>query len=40
MERFASQRNHAKEHIIIVEDDEDGLELLRYNFTKEGFRCP
>lgn len=27
-----------KEHILIVEDEEDILELLRYNLTKEGFR--
>ena len=27
-----------KEHILVVEDDEDVLELLRYNLTKEGFR--
>jgi two-component system, OmpR family, alkaline phosphatase synthesis response regulator PhoP len=28
----------AKEHILVVEDDEDILELLKYNLTKEGFR--
>ncbi len=28
----------AKEHILVVEDDEDVLELLRYNLTREGFR--
>ena len=28
----------AKEHILVVEDEEDILELLRYNLTKEGFR--
>ncbi|MGQ9688711.1 MAG: response regulator [Desulfobaccales bacterium] len=27
-----------KEHILVVEDEEDILELLRYNLTKEGFR--
>ena len=27
-----------KEHILVVEDDKDVLELLRYNLTKEGFR--
>jgi two-component system alkaline phosphatase synthesis response regulator PhoP len=28
----------AKEHILVVEDEEDILELLRYNLAKEGFR--
>jgi two-component system, OmpR family, alkaline phosphatase synthesis response regulator PhoP len=28
----------SKEHILVVEDEEDFLELLRYNLTKEGFR--
>jgi two-component system alkaline phosphatase synthesis response regulator PhoP len=28
----------ANEHILVVEDEEDILELLRYNFTKEGYR--
>ena len=28
----------ANEHILVVEDEEDILELLRYNLTKEGFR--
>jgi two-component system alkaline phosphatase synthesis response regulator PhoP len=28
----------AKEHILVVEDEEDILELLRYNLTKEGYR--
>jgi two-component system alkaline phosphatase synthesis response regulator PhoP len=28
----------ANEHILLVEDEEDILELLRYNLTKEGFR--
>jgi two-component system alkaline phosphatase synthesis response regulator PhoP len=28
----------AKEHIMVVEDEEDILELLRYNLAKEGFR--
>ena len=28
----------ASEHILVVEDDEDIIELLRYNLTKEGFR--
>jgi two-component system alkaline phosphatase synthesis response regulator PhoP len=27
-----------KEHILVVEDEEDILELLRYNLTKEGYR--
>ena len=27
-----------KEHILVVEDEEDILELLRYNLAKEGFR--
>jgi len=27
----------AKEHIIIVEDEEDILELLRYHLTREGY---
>jgi two-component system, OmpR family, alkaline phosphatase synthesis response regulator PhoP len=27
-----------KEHILVVEDEEDILELLRYNLSKEGFR--
>lgn len=28
----------AKEHILVVEDEEDILELLRYNLNKEGYR--
>jgi two-component system alkaline phosphatase synthesis response regulator PhoP len=28
----------AKEHILAVEDEEDILELLRYNLAKEGYR--
>jgi two-component system alkaline phosphatase synthesis response regulator PhoP len=28
----------AKEHILVVEDEDDILELLRYNLAKEGFR--
>jgi two-component system phosphate regulon response regulator PhoB len=28
----------AKETILVVEDEEDILELLRYNLTKEGYR--
>jgi two-component system alkaline phosphatase synthesis response regulator PhoP len=28
----------AKEHIVVVEDEEDILELLRYNLMKEGYR--
>ena len=28
----------AKESILVVEDEEDILELLRYNLTKEGYR--
>jgi two-component system alkaline phosphatase synthesis response regulator PhoP len=28
----------AKERVMVVEDDEDILELLRYNLTKEGYR--
>lgn len=27
----------AKEHILVVEDEEDILELLRYNLNKEGY---
>ena len=27
----------AKRHILIVEDEDDVLELLRFNLTKEGF---
>jgi len=27
-----------KEHLLVVEDDEDILELLRYNLHKEGYR--
>jgi DNA-binding response OmpR family regulator len=27
-----------KEHILVVEDEEGILELLRYNLAKEGFR--
>ena len=27
----------AKKHIFIVEDEEDILELLRYNLTREGY---
>jgi len=30
--------NKAKELILAVDDDEDILELLRYTFTKEGYR--
>ena len=26
-----------KEHILVVEDEEDILELLRYNLAKEGY---
>lgn len=28
----------AKEHIVIIDDEEDIVELVRYNLTKEGFR--
>lgn len=28
----------AKEHILIVEDEEDILELIRYNLAKDGYR--
>jgi two-component system alkaline phosphatase synthesis response regulator PhoP len=28
----------AKEHILVVEDEEDILELVRYNLAKEGYR--
>ena len=28
----------AKEHILIVEDDEDIQELIRYNLAQEGYR--
>jgi two-component system alkaline phosphatase synthesis response regulator PhoP len=28
----------AKEHIMVVEDEEDILELLRYNLAREGYR--
>ena len=28
----------AKEHILIVEDEEDILELIRYNLAKEGYQ--
>jgi two-component system, OmpR family, alkaline phosphatase synthesis response regulator PhoP len=27
-----------KEHILVVEDEEDILVLLRYNLAKEGYR--
>ena len=27
-----------KEHVLVVEDEEDILELLRYNLAKEGYR--
>ena len=27
----------AKEHLLVVEDEEDILELLRYNLAKEGY---
>ena len=27
----------AKENILVVEDEEDILELVRYNLTKEGY---
>jgi two-component system phosphate regulon response regulator PhoB len=29
----------AGEKILIVEDEEDVMELIRYNLTNEGFRC-
>ena len=29
----------AGEKILIVEDEEDVMELIRYNLAKEGFRC-
>ncbi len=28
----------AKEHILVVDDEEDILELVRYNLAKEGYR--
>jgi two-component system, OmpR family, alkaline phosphatase synthesis response regulator PhoP len=28
----------SKEHLLVVEDEEDILELLRYNLAKEGYR--
>lgn len=28
----------SKEHVLIVEDDEDILELVRYNLSKEGYQ--
>lgn len=28
----------AKEHVLVVEDEEDILELVRYNLAKEGYR--
>lgn len=28
-----------KEHILVVEDEEDILELIRYNLAKEGYRA-
>jgi two-component system, OmpR family, alkaline phosphatase synthesis response regulator PhoP len=28
----------AKEHVLIVDDEEDIIELVRYNLTKEGYR--
>ena len=28
----------AKEHILVVDDEEDILELVRYNLVKEGYR--
>ncbi|MFP3866710.1 MAG: response regulator [Desulfobacteraceae bacterium] len=28
----------AKEHLLVVEDEEDILELVRYNLSREGFR--
>lgn len=28
----------AKEHILVVDDEEDILELVRYNLSKEGYR--
>jgi two-component system alkaline phosphatase synthesis response regulator PhoP len=27
-----------KEHILIVEDEEDILELIKYNLIKEGYK--
>ena len=37
---FMTERDYmAGEHVLIVEDEEDVVELIRYNLTKEGFRC-
>jgi hypothetical protein len=36
--QIVSREIMAKEHILVVEDDEDILELLRYNLTQAGYR--
>ena len=28
-----------KERILVVDDEEDLLELIKYNLSKEGYRC-
>ena len=28
-----------KERILVVDDEEDLLELIKYNLAKEGYRC-
>ncbi len=39
-DEFMTERDHmAGEHILIVEDEEDVMALIRYNLAKEGFRC-
>jgi two-component system alkaline phosphatase synthesis response regulator PhoP len=35
---FFEESQLPKEHILVVEDDEDILELIRYNLAKDGFR--
>lgn len=35
---FNCMNNSANPHILVVDDDPDILELLRYNLTKEGYR--
>ena len=37
--RYSACEVMAKEHILIVEDEEDILELVKYNLSKEGYHA-
>jgi two-component system alkaline phosphatase synthesis response regulator PhoP len=37
MNMESPQRNFPRRHILVVDDEEDILELLRYNLTREGY---